>query len=265
VVWVKMFTNLGAPFNNLHSDNKNYSWAYSPLILYLCFLLIPALWSQASADELMACSSFTDVPLAEPSPQTKPEATERLAAINDAVQKDSEFIFFGDSLIQRWPTHMWDQDFASRGGINGGIDGDRTDNLVWRLAHGNLAGPPSRLIVLLIGTNDLGHSWSPVQAAQGIRRILMYLRDAVPKTNVLLLGLLPRTDRFGSEIAAVNDLIKTCSSPMITYLDAGQNLLDGGKPSREMTPDGVHLSETAYNRLTQVLVPEITALARSRQ
>jgi hypothetical protein len=42
--------------------------------------------------------------------------------------------------------------------LNAGIDGDRTDHLLWRLEHGNVGGLPPKGIALLIGTNDLSQA-----------------------------------------------------------------------------------------------------------
>jgi hypothetical protein len=33
---------------------------------------------------------------------------------------------------------------ASRGALNAGVSGDRTDNLLWRLQNGNLDRPPAK-------------------------------------------------------------------------------------------------------------------------
>ena len=82
-----------------------------------------------------------------------------------------------------------------RGVLNAGVSGDRTENLLWRLQNGNLDGPPPALVVMLIGTNDLAYDGpprSPELAAEGIRANLLYLRQRLPDTPILLLGLLPR-------------------------------------------------------------------------
>ena len=84
---------------------------------------------------------------------------------------------------------------ADRDVLNAGVSGDRSENLLWRLQNGNLAGKPPSLVVMLIGTNDLaydGKPRSPALAAEGIRANLLYLRQALPDTPILLLGLLPR-------------------------------------------------------------------------
>jgi lysophospholipase L1-like esterase len=71
-------------------------------------------------------------------------------------------VFFGDSLTEGWDTAVWERYLASRGVLKAGVSGDRTDNLLWRLEQGNLAGPQPKAVVLLIGTNDLAYGRSPL-------------------------------------------------------------------------------------------------------
>ena len=101
-------------------------------------------------------------------------------------------MFLGDLLIERFPrdaSTVWREHIQKRGVLNAGVSGDRTENLLWRLQNGNLDGPPPSLVVLLIGTNDLaydGKPRSPELAAEGIRANLLYLRERLPDTPILL-------------------------------------------------------------------------------
>ena len=67
-------------------------------------------------------------------------------------------LFFGDSLTEGFDAGVWRKHLAPRGVLNAGIDGDRTDHLLWRLEHGNVGGLPPKGIALLIGTNDLSQA-----------------------------------------------------------------------------------------------------------
>jgi lysophospholipase L1-like esterase len=76
--------------------------------------------------------------------------------------------------------------------LNAGISGDFTDHILWRLKHGNLAGPPPKAVILLIGTNDLAAHRSPELTADGVRANLMLFRERPPEARILLPRLLPR-------------------------------------------------------------------------
>ena len=63
--------------------------------------------------------------------------------------------------------------------------------MLWRLEHGEIDGLKSKAVVLMIGTNNVGSN-SPEQIAEGIEAIVTKLRDEMPETKVLLLGVFPR-------------------------------------------------------------------------
>jgi lysophospholipase L1-like esterase len=170
-------------------------------------------------------------------------------------------LFLGDSITERWTPATWRKYFTPRKILNAGIDGDRTENLFWRLDHGNLDGPIPRLLVLLIGTNDLGRGRPPTVAAEGIRADLLHLRDRLPRTRILLLGLTPRSDRFRQEVTDVNRLISACNGGWVTYTDIGNGILDQGWPSKDILVDGVHPTSTGYNFLTARIIPLIDLIA----
>src|SRR6266481_2902840 len=121
-----------------------------PLLLVL--LVAIAAGGPARAAETLRCARFSREELPVPEPSPYPSALERLKRISHAV-KSTPFsvLFFGDSLTEGWDATMWERNLAPRGALNAGVSGDRTDHLLWRLQHGNLAGPQPKAVVLLIG------------------------------------------------------------------------------------------------------------------
>jgi lysophospholipase L1-like esterase len=159
---------------------------------------------------------------------------------------------------------------APRGVLNAGVNGDRTEHLLWRLQHGDLAGPPPQAIVLLIGTNDLGHGRPPEEAAEGVRANLQYLRQRLPGAPILLLGLWPRetspTAPLRRATIAVNRLIAGCDDKSdVVYADIGGAVLDpAGRLTRAISPDLLHFSHEGYARLTPRLDALIDRLLAGR-
>jgi lysophospholipase L1-like esterase len=141
---------------------------------------------------------------------------------------------------------------------------------LWRLQHGNLAGPAPAGVVVLIGTNDLGHGRTPEVAAEGIRANLLYLRQQLPNTRILLLGLMPRASsperplRRGT--VEVNRLIQHCGDDrFIVYADIGGVLLDSeGRLTRQISPDLLHFSPAGYEQLARRLDPLLDRLLAGR-
>jgi len=237
------------------------------IILGAALAFTPALASGGSkADSVfqLRCRPFTKTALPKPVPQTDPRAVKRFQAINKEVKSGPHAILFlGDSLTEKWDPAIWQQHFAPRGALNAGVNGDRTEHLLWRLSHGNLDGPQPRAAVLLIGTNDVGWNRPPELVAEGIRANLEVLRSRLPNTRILLLALLPRSESPISarrrQISEVNHRIRNCDDgEHIFYAAVGDVLLDA---SRRLTPvisrDGVHLSPRGYALLASRLAVEL--------
>lgn len=214
----------------------------------------------AAAGPSIACGSFTAAALAPPEPRVEGYAVRRFDLIKSEVKtKPYRALFLGDSLTERWDPANWNDNLAPRGVLNAGVGGDRTEHLIWRLDHGNLAGPAPRVAIVLIGTNDLGHGRPPTLAAEGIRAVLLKLRARLPDTRILLLGLWPRgatiKDKLRREVGEVNRMIATCGdNRSVFYADIGGVVLDlRGDLTPSISPDLLHFSAAGYARLAPAL------------
>jgi len=226
----------------------------------------------ANAQTTLPCGRFTRDAATVPAPREARWPAHRFEAINEAVKtRPHRVLFLGDSITERFPhdaPQVWRHDMVPRGVLNAGVSGDRTEHLLWRMQHGNLAGPAPAAVVLLIGTNDLGHGRTPEETAEGIRADLLYLRRHLPQARILLLGLWPRAAspeaRLRRATVAVNRLIEHCGNGRtIIYADIGGVLLDPvGRLTRAISPDLLHFSEAGYARLAprlDVLIDDLLA------
>jgi lysophospholipase L1-like esterase len=209
--------------------------------------------------------------LPAPEPREARGPVQRFESINAEVRTHPHSVLFlGDSLTEGFDVAVWRQHMVPRGVFNAGVSGDRTEHLLWRLQHGNLAGPPPKAAVLLIGTNDIGHGRSPEAAAEGIRANLQYLRRHLPGARILLLGLWPRDaspdGRLRRGTQAVNRLIQRCGdNGAVVYADIGGELLDHeGRLTPEISPDRLHFSGLGYARLAPKLDALIDRLIAGR-
>lgn len=222
-----------------------------------------------AAEPALRCRAFTAKAAPAATPREAASAVRSFERIKAAVRTEPyRVLFLGDSLTERFDPPVWREHMAARGVLNAGVSGDRSENLLWRLKHGNLDGPPPQGIVVLIGTNDLTYAGgrSPELAADGIRANLLYLRRRLPDARILLLGLLPRggapDGALRQKTVRVNDLIRHCGdSGAVIYQDIGGALLDAqGRLPPEIAPDRLHLSQLGYTRLVQRLDPLIDLL-----
>jgi lysophospholipase L1-like esterase len=243
------------------------------LMQRIIILAVLAAFAVVPAQAQLRCAAFDSWPPAAPEPREAQEAVATFNRINEAVKNQPyRVLFLGDSITERWELPrwgakaVWDANMAPRGVLNAGVSGDRTEHLRWRLDHGNLDGPTPRGVVLLIGTNDLGHGRPPTVAAEGIRATLVQLRQKLPNTRILLLGLWPRGagpgDRLRRETIEVNRLIATCGdNGTVVYADIGGALLEpNGTLRQNVSPDLLHFTGAGYQRIVPQLDPLIDRL-----
>lgn len=179
-----------------------------------------------------------------------------------------EIVLIGDSITHFWGgrpganrvngPRAWAETFGARRVLNLGFGWDRTQNVLWRLDHGEFDGLQPRLVVLNIGTNNFAATANarankPAEVAAGIRAIRERIRRLSPNTHVLVMGVLPRghapRDRFRAPIAKLNALLarEFAQDPGTTFLDIGSRFLDAqGRLAPELMPDGTHPSEAGY-------------------
>jgi lysophospholipase L1-like esterase len=224
------------------------------------------------------------VPAATPAARKDKAWQERHKALTTQASKgDIDIVFLGDSLTQGWESsgsQEWKKRFQSLKAANFGMAGDRTENVLWRVGEGKeLQGLKPRLVVLLIGTNNLGSDRhgqisegadSAADIAEGVAAIVRQLRADLPTTRVLLLGVLPRaaaaTAPVRAKISDVNArLAKLGDGKQVQYLDVGPKLLDkDGLLSADLLPDTLHLSPAGYAVLADALLPAIEEQLKKR-
>lgn len=181
----------------------------------------------------------------------------------------AEVLFLGDSItdfLADGPGQsVWDTWFAPLGAEDFAIGGPTTSQVLWQVEAGEVALAAPRVVVLMIGTNNLGGGQSPQVTADGIAKIVEEIHTQLPKTQILLLGLLPRgqspADPLRAKVAQVNTLIAGLEGKGVTFLDIGADFLqpDGTLSSRVM-PDFLHPSLLGYQIYTAALWEPLMAL-----
>jgi lysophospholipase L1-like esterase len=147
------------------------------------------------------------------------------------------------------------------------LAGDKTEHLLWRLSQGQMNGMHPKLIVLLIGTNNLGSNTNE-QIAEGIKAILAEYRRVCPDAVILLQGIFPRgheaSDPFRARIKEINKVIATyADGKKVLFLDFGDKFLQpDGTLSAEISPDFLHPSAKGYQIWSDAIQPVIDQYVR---
>lgn len=189
----------------------------------------------------------------------------------NAAKGNAQVVFLGDSITYNWQTvgpAVWQQNYASFDALNAGISGDRTQNLIWRIEHGNLGTSNPKIVVLMVGVNNLGAGDSPQDTATGVASVVAALRDALPNSKILLLAILPAFDEaadgtFRQEITATNQLIqKLADNQNVFYLDMGPAFTDadGNILPQLFQPVLVHPNQQGYEVWAQTMNPYLDAI-----
>ena len=194
--------------------------------------------------------------------------TERFEKINARVKQGNvDLIFLGDSITEGWEgsgKKAWEKYYARRNAVNAGIVSDRTQNVLWRLDHGNFDGITPKLAVVLIGTNTYGET--PEQIVEGIQAIVAKVRTKSPKTKVLVLCLFPRA-KNNEEPAKVNKLLpKLNDDKNVFVLNINHNFLapDGTLP-KELFSDGLHPNAKGYQIWAESIEAIVTTLMGEKE
>lgn len=174
------------------------------------------------------------------------------------ARPQAQVVFIGDSLTERWKSigrQSWDEHFA-HSAINLGIDSDETQDVLWRLQHGNLDGLNPHYAILLIGINNIYESNNTAfETYEGIQAIVDLLHRMLPQTQIVVLGLLPfREAKVGQRERA--RIVNTYLSihPNITYCDLSEYFVHAGILRSELyEDDGVHLSPRGYTLLARLI------------
>ncbi len=193
---------------------------------------------------------------------------ERFKAYMEAREKVTQpitVIFDGDSITDGWQgggRRIWEKNFASRGAFDFGVSGDKTQHVLWRLSQGQVEGLDPKLVLIMIGTNNLGGNTAE-EIAEGVGAVVAEYRKRLPNAVIVLQGIFPRNqnpaDPARAEIKRINAMIaKLGDGKKVVFVDFGEKFLaaDGTLPA-EVMPDFLHPSEKGYEIWAEAITPVV--------
>ena len=174
--------------------------------------------------------------------------------VKRAKEGNCDLLFLGDSITDFWKKTAWNKYFGHLKALNFGISADRTEHVIWRIQNGTLDGIKPRLVVLMIGTNNIKSGdvrVPPRYVLEGVQAIIDEIFKRLPDTKILLMGILPRQpnyDWIADTIKEANVLLKGLAAhDRIWFMDIGDQYLDdNGVLRKELMPDFLHPNEAGY-------------------
>jgi len=201
-----------------------------------------------------------------------PRHDAKLAEIarRQAGGEPTDLVFIGDSITHHWEQEhlpLWNQMWGRYHALNLGYGGDRTENLLWRVQHGELDNINPKLIVMMIGTNNYGlRSDAPASTYAGIVRDIAAIRRHQPRAKLLLLAIFPRGATPADPARRANDAVnamlpKLADGKQVFFLDINRAFLaaDGTLPVATF-PDLLHPNADGYRLWQRAIQPEIDRL-----
>jgi lysophospholipase L1-like esterase len=232
------------------------------------------LWVGLAAVSLLSAQADRPIPRADANSQA---AHAQLLA--KAKQGRIDIYFEGDSITRRWGAtdypqllENWNQNFFGWNAADFGWGADRTENILWRLANGELDGVDPKVMVLLAGTNNVGNRVPPggIDAAaeavtKGLREVVRVMQSKAPNAVLILMGIFPRNDNMDvmPEIDRINaNLARLADGRRIRYLNINDQLADNSGRLHEgmMNADHLHPTAKGYQVWADALKPVLTEL-----
>ena len=177
-------------------------------------------------------------------------------------------LFLGDSImndiwrsrsavyaerVKEGGNEVWEKYYKPLPAANFGVSGDETGHLLWRITEGGaLEGFHPKIVVLLVGVNNLLREQTSSRTAEGVGIVVNYLKDRLPDAKILLLGIFPcwqpASNPIREKIRETNLRIsKLNDRKSVFYLDLGDCFLEAdGSVSTEKLHDTLHPSEQGY-------------------
>ncbi len=186
------------------------------------------------------------------------------ADVAEAEKGEGKIVFVGDSITEGWQWgegEYWKKVFEPMDAVNQGIGGDMTQNVLWRLKHGDVMNLEPDRVVCLIGTNNFGHTnENPEQVSKGVIAVVKQLKEVFPQAKILCFAVFPRSEFPGhpdrAKIKELNERIQLVGDwENVTFLDIGERFLStDGSISKDIMPDFLHLSPDGYAIWTQAIL-----------
>ena len=202
-----------------------------------------------------------------------------------AGPKEYDFVFLGDSITHNWEGWseqadidvvtnayakgvlkfpngpgrvVWEEMKREFRLLNLGCGGDTTQNVLWRIEHGELDGYKTRGVALMIGTNN---EESADEIARGITAVVKAILAKQPEAKVVLMPIFPAEHSPYAprriRNAKASELAKSATDgERVIWLDFNRLFLEpDGTISASMMPDYLHPLERGYRLWRAAIEP----------
>jgi len=162
-------------------------------------------------------------------------------------------VFVGDSITEGWGwspdwgVEIWNSAYKPRGAFNYGIAGDSTSNVIYRINHNEFDGVTPKVVVVMIGTNNVPARQAAGDIANGIKAVVSGLKTKMGSAQYILMGVLPRNG------ASEDQIVQTINSQIsgtggVSFVDLGAHFRTGvgNLNASAYRDDKLHINANGY-------------------
>jgi lysophospholipase L1-like esterase len=189
--------------------------------------------------------------------------------VKQASKGGYDVVFLGDSITKGWQgagKATWEAEYVPLKSLDLGIGGDTTRQTVWRIQHEALDGLAPKVIVLMIGVNNIfTQTGSDEDIVKAVGEILKLSQEKCPGAQFLLLGILPLGNEAQDARAAhINTLLPPLVEGKGRFLDLRTGFEDAeGKIIPELyNADKVHLAAPGYVKWNELMKPTLLEMLK---
>lgn len=179
-----------------------------------------------------------------------------------------DLVMLGDSIMHFWEWKhpmSWARFTEGKNVLNLGYGGDKTENVIWRIEHGELDGYTAKAVMLMIGTNNNYYdTTNPTNVALAIEKIVKIIGEKQPKAKIFMCAILPRGNssksKGHSDVRRRNDITNEVlrefakHNPDVRFLDMSKDFLDeSGWVPASLMADQVHPTDAGYDILIKAV------------
>ena len=175
----------------------------------------------------------------------------------------AQVVLIGDSITEGWEgaRDQLQSLVGLRSAANLGVGGDRTQHVLWRLEQAPLSAIKPKVVVVMIGTNNIHHD-SADDIVAGIRAVAELIHQQCPYSEILVLDIPPRsepTDSARAKIAQINtELAQGAWPEHARFIRVGDQFLRADATiDPENMPDLLHFSQKGYAMWATAIKPEL--------
>lgn len=167
-------------------------------------------------------------------------------------------VLIGDSIMHFWGgaedapikagTSVWNE--LEGTSLNMGCGGDRIENVLWRIYHGQLDNLTADRIYLTIGVNNIFAGSGNDDIVRGISMLVEIIKSRRPEADVVMVGILPCRNNE-ARIREINKILKSLAvRQKVMFEDPGYLLLRRKDRINEyLFLDGLHPNVDGYKLL----------------